>query len=171
MRVVCLLVRPVRPLFMIAGGLVVVAVRRLAVVVGGLLVLVGVVGGPAWLIQLVISLLGGGAGGGRLGAGTMCLLMLAAVPIGLLLMSAASTPGPLSRPSADRAGAVDVYDDQQQAEVKSAGWATSPTDASKLAISTATGLKIAGPRLARHQLRLRIASRSMARVGLRRGVH
>jgi hypothetical protein len=170
MRVVYVLVRPIRPLLMIAGGLAVVAVRRLAVVVGGLLVLVGVVGGPAWLIQLVISLLGGGGGGGRLGAGMMCLLMCAAVPIGLLLMSAASTPGPLSRPSADRAGAVDVHDDQQ-AEVKSAGWARSPTDASKLAISTATGLKIARPRLARHQRRLRIASRSMPRVGLRRGVH
>lgn len=58
--------------------------RLAAKLVGGLLLLVAVIGVPAWLIQLLISSLGGGSGGGPLPAWAMVLLLAAAMPAGVL---------------------------------------------------------------------------------------
>jgi DnaJ-like protein len=56
---------------------------------------------PAWLIQLLISLLGGGSGGGPLPALAMVLLLAAAIPAGILALHSATIPGPLAREQRD----------------------------------------------------------------------
>lgn len=72
-------------------------------IAGGLLLLIAAIGVPAWLIQLAISLLGGGGGGAPLPAWAMLSLLAAALPAGILAFAAASIPGPLRRGRRDRA--------------------------------------------------------------------
>ena len=74
-----------------------VPLRLAARVLGGLLLVVGAIGIPAWLIQLAISLLGGGNGGGPLAPWAMILVLAAAIPAGIAALRIASIPGPLRR--------------------------------------------------------------------------
>jgi hypothetical protein len=83
--------------------------RLAARILGGLLLLLAAVGVPAWLIQLVISLLGGGSGGGPAPAWAMVPLLAVAFPAGVLALHAASVPGPLT--SAKREHAT-INDDE-----------------------------------------------------------
>jgi hypothetical protein len=71
--------------------------RLAARLLGGLLLAVAIIGVPAWLIQLLISLLGGRGGGGPLPAGVMVALLAMAAPAGILLLHVASVPGPFAR--------------------------------------------------------------------------
>jgi DnaJ domain len=75
---------------------------RLAFGAGALLMLAGAVVAPLWGIQVVISLLGGGDGGGPLPAWEMTLLLLAAIPAGLLLLCISGLLGPDSSSEPDR---------------------------------------------------------------------
>jgi hypothetical protein len=84
-----------RELIRLVFELVLLALRFVAVLAGGLLLLAGGIGTPAWLIQLAISLFGGGRSGGPLPPGVMLVLLTAAIPAGWLMVSAANTPGPL----------------------------------------------------------------------------
>jgi hypothetical protein len=77
-------------LLLIAGELVLFPVRLVAALLGGVLLIAGLLGLPAWLIQLVISITGGGSGGGPLPSWEMCLLLAAAIPAGLALLRIAS---------------------------------------------------------------------------------
>lgn len=76
-----------------------VPLRPAARLLGGLLLVVGAIGIPAWLIQLAISLVGGGNGGGPLAPGAMILVLAAAIPAGISALWIASIPGPLRRAS------------------------------------------------------------------------
>jgi hypothetical protein len=96
---------------------------RLAFAAGALLMLAGAVVTPLWGIQVIISLLGGGDGGGPLPAWEMTLLLLAAIPAGFLLICISGLVGPDSssghdRHNARRAGREEHRDpvghDQQQ---------------------------------------------------------
>lgn len=71
--------------------------RLAARLIGGFLLAAAAIGVPAWLIQLAISLAGGGSGGGPLPAWAMALTLTTLVPGGMLAMRLASIPGPLRR--------------------------------------------------------------------------
>jgi hypothetical protein len=75
---------------------------RLAFAAGALLMLAGAIVAPLWGIQVIISLLGGGDGGGPLPAWEMTLLLLAAIPAGFLLLCISGLLGPDSSSEHDR---------------------------------------------------------------------
>lgn len=84
-----------RQLLIFAVALVLLPLRLLSMLTGGVLLLVGMLGVPLWLIQLVISLAGGGNGDGPLAVWEMCLLLALAIPLGVVLLRFADVPEPV----------------------------------------------------------------------------
>ncbi|HTX08580.1 MAG TPA: J domain-containing protein [Solirubrobacteraceae bacterium] len=74
-----------------------VPLRLTARLLGVLVLAVAAIGIPAWLIQLCISLLGGGNGGGPVPPWAMILMLAAAIPMGISALRLADLRGPRSR--------------------------------------------------------------------------
>jgi len=160
-------------LLLIVLELVLLPARLVAMLVGAVLVTVGLLGVPVWLIQLLISIAGGSHGAGPLPAWEMCVVLAAAVPAGVGVLELAN----LHR-SSESVGALSpaegAIDADRLQEFGTAGGPDSSTAAERLApvaleVRKARALHA---RFARHQLRLRTASRSIAGVRRRqRGGH
>src|SRR5438046_1395494 len=57
-----------------------------ATLLGGLLLIAGLLGVPAWLVELVVTVARGGSSGRPLHAWEMCVVLAAAVPAGIALL-------------------------------------------------------------------------------------
>lgn len=156
---------------LVVANVALLPIRLCAGLAGGLLVFAGLVGLPVWVVQLVISTAGGGAGGGPLSPWQMCALLAAAIPAGVALLQIANLGlgsgstaggGGLDRPEITTMGAHDP-----------AGAASGRSDVSGATVplgpvQAATMLR----RLTRHELRLRAVSRQVAaNKRRRRGEH
>lgn len=71
--------------------------RLIARLTGGVMLAAAAIGIPVWLIQLAISLAGGGSGGGPLPVWAMPLALAALIPGGRFALRLAGLPGPLRR--------------------------------------------------------------------------
>jgi hypothetical protein len=103
--------------------------RLLARWLGWLLLGVALIGVPAWMIQLIISLLGDGGGGGPLPAWTMVLLLVAAIPAGLAALRVGTIAGPLSRAGGERGTTPDGSRDDADRDDENEGDAESVSSA------------------------------------------
>lgn len=157
-------------LLLLALELVLLPVRLLVTLLGGLLVVGGLVGLPAWLVQLMISLAGGKGGGGPLPAWEMCALLVVAVPVGIALIDLAGL--------GTRDGSEPSERIAQPVEPTAAGAAPKAADASHEQVETGRtdamdaphslprvelSRKTRSTRLTQHQLRVRRASKAVTR--------
>ena len=162
-------------LVVMASELVLLPVRLMALLFGSLLLMAGMLGLPIWLIQLAISVVGGGGGGGPLPAWKMCLLLAAAVPIGVMLTRLADV-------SVELAGPQDLPVDPAEPEESEAlgvsgasdsrSGAAAPELSRRSEVLKVASTTAANARVVRHEPRVRIGSRQVRRLQYpRRGEH
>jgi len=153
-------------LVVMASELVLLPVRLMALLFGSLLLMAGMLGLPIWLIQLAISVVGGGGGGGPLPAWKMCLLLAAAVPIGVMLTRLADVSVELAGPP-EESEALGVSGASDSRSGAAAPELSRRSEVLKVASTTA-----ANARVVRHEPRVRIGSRQVRRLQYpRRGEH
>jgi hypothetical protein len=175
MRVVRVIGHLLLELLIVAVELVLLPLRLAAMLSGGGLLIAGMLGLPAWLIQLAISQTDGRGGGGPLPAWEMCLLLAVAVPAGIALIELA-TLGTNEEPESSGEPRWPIEETAIVAfrgQLRSDAW----TETGRVAATTLPRLEVRGTnrlsaRVAKHELRVRRASRAV--TGLRhkrRGRH
>ena len=165
-------------LLCIALQLVLLPLRLTATLAAAALLLAGLVGFPAWLIQLAISAAGEGSGHGGLHTLEMCLLLAAGVPVGMALLWIANIGLPTEAddtiqiaPAIGRAVRPSVQCDPA-GEAHSSHNAEQPDPAHPTPEIVSLSIDLVRRRLVRHEVRLRVMSRrAVAIPRRRRGEH